>query len=196
MFLKKWYEKIYNAVFSLSFFKKLLKIPGVEKLLQYEFVSYIFFGVLTTVVNLVAYWAVNLFAGPDYETKVLFTVKSFDFRWIYFANAVAWIVAVLFSYFTTKIFVFESRSFAAKTLVREMVSFFGARILSFLIFEELVFGILASFMNSWIAKIIIAVFVVVFNYVASKLVIFKKKKTDEIEEGNTPEINAEEAEEQ
>jgi|GEM_PF-99913 len=182
MILKEWYEKLYNKIFSVPFFKKLLKIPGLEKLLQYEIISYLFFGVLTTVVNLFAYWAVNKFAGDDYETKVLFTVKSFDFRWIYFANAVAWIVAVLFSYFTTKIFVFESRSFKAKTLAREMVSFFGARILSFLIFEELVFGLLASFMNSWIAKLIIAVFVVVFNYIASKLVIFRKKKPEESEE--------------
>ena len=180
MKLKALYEKLYHNVFSIPFFAKILKkLPFLEKVLNWEIVSYLVFGVLTTVVNLVAYWVVNLFAGQDYETKVLFTVKGFDFRWIYFANAFAWVAAVLFAYITNKLFVFESRSFAAKTVLREISSFFGARILSFLIFEELLFGILAAFMNSWIAKIILAVFVVAFNYVASKLVIFRKKKTPE-----------------
>lgn len=179
MFLKEFYEKIYNKVFSVPFFKKLLKIPGVQKLLQYEIISYLVFGVLTTVVNLLSYWLVNKFAGDDYETKVMFSLNSFDFRWIYFSNAAAWIISVLFSFFTNKLFVFESRSFRAKTLIKEMASFFGARIISFIVFEELVFGLLVGFMNSYTAKIAIAVFVVVFNYVASKLVIFKKKSGEE-----------------
>ena len=174
MFLKEFYEKIYNKVFSVPFFKKLLKIPGVEKLLQYEIISYLVFGVLTTVVNMLSYWLVNKFAGENYETKVLFSVSSFDFRWIYLSNAAAWIISVLFSFFTNKIFVFESSSFKAKTLIKEMAAFFGARIISFIVFEELVFALLANFMNSYLAKIAIAVFVVIFNYIASKLVIFKK----------------------
>ena len=37
------------------------KIPGVEKLLQYEIVSYLVFGVLTTVVNFV------VFAAADFK---------------------------------------------------------------------------------------------------------------------------------
>ncbi|MCH5198400.1 MAG: GtrA family protein [Oscillospiraceae bacterium] len=182
MVLKEWYEKLYNKVFSVPFFKKLLKIPGVKKLLEYEIMSYLVFGVLTTVVNLVSYWLINKIAGESYETKILFSVKSFDFRWIYLSNAGAWIISVLFSFFTNKLFVFESRSFAAKTFAKEIASFFGARILSFLIFEELVFGLLSSFMNSWTAKIAIAVFVVIFNYIASKLVIFRKKSVKESED--------------
>ena len=181
--MKEWYEKLYNKIFSYSFFKKLLKIPGLEKLLQYEIISYLVFGVLTTVVNLITYWLVNKFAGPDYEAKVMFTVKSFQFRWIYFANAVAWVVAVLFAYITNKLFVFESRSFKAGVVLRELVSFFGARLIAFLLFEELIFGILASFMNDWISKLVVAVFVMIFNYCASKLVIFRKKhKTDSEEQ--------------
>ena len=180
MKLKELYEKLYHSVFSIPFFAKILqKLPFLEKVLSWEIVSYLVFGVLTTVVNLVAYWAVNLFAGPGYESKVLFSVKGFDFRWIYFANAVAWVIAVTFAFVTNKLFVFESRAKDAKSVLGELIAFFGARILSFLIFEELLFGILAAFMNSWIAKIILAVFIVVFNYVASKLVIFRKKKTPE-----------------
>lgn len=181
MILKELYEKLYNKVFSVPFFKRLLKIPGVEKLLQYEIISYLVFGVLTTAVNLASYWLVNKPAGESYETMVLFTVKSFDFRWIYLSNAAAWVVSVLFAFFTNKLFVFESRSFRAKTVAREMASFVGARIISFILFEELFFGLLVNFINSYIAKIIIAVFVVIFNFIASKLVIFKKKGTQESE---------------
>ena len=86
-------------------------------------------------------------------------------------------VAVLFSFITNKLFVFESRARDAKTVLWELFSFFGSRIVSFLLFEELLFGILAHFMNDWISKLLVAVFVIVFNYVMSKLVIFRKKKT-------------------
>ena len=179
MKLRELYESIYNKIFSVPFFKKLLeKLPFLEKVLQWEIISYLVFGVLTTVVNLAAYWLVNLIRGKDYETAVLFTVKSFEFRWIYLANAVAWIVAVLFSFVTNKLFVFESKAADTKTVLRELTTFIGTRILSFLLFEELIFGLLAHFMNSWIAKLIIAVFVVIFNYVMSKLVIFRKKKEE------------------
>ena len=183
MKLKELYMKLYDAVFSVPFFKKILvKLPFLEKVLAYEFVSYIVFGGLTTVVNLLTYFLINLIPGKHYETLVLFTVGKFDFLWIYLANAVAWIAAVLFSFFTTKIFVFESRSFAAKTVLRELISFIGARLASFLIFEELLFGVLinALHMNDWIAKVVIAVFVIVFNFIMSKLVIFRKKKTAEV----------------
>lgn len=184
MKLKELYEKLYEKVFSVSFFKAFLKIPGLEKLLQYEIISYLFFGVMTTVVNFVVFGVMGKLGGADYEAKVLFGIGSFDFKYIYFANAVAWFFAVLFSFITNKLFVFESRSFAPSVAVREIISFFGARIVSFLVFEELLFGIVAALLKNvsggtWIAKIVTGVLVIVFNYVASKLVIFRKKGGEE-----------------
>ena len=182
MKLKEFYENIYNKIFSVPFFKKFLKIPGLEKLLRYEIVSYLFFGVLTTVVNFVIYGVMGKIGGADYETKVLFGIGGFDFKYIYAANAVAWFFSVLFSYITNKLFVFESRSFALSVAGKELVSFFGARILSFLVFEELLFGIITALLRnvkaaSWIAKLITGILVIVFNYIASKLVIFRKKES-------------------
>ena len=183
MKLKEFYEKIYNKIFSVPLFKKLLKIPGVEKLLQYEIVSYLFFGVLTTVVNFATYLIAGKIAGDGYEEKILFTLKlsefSFDFSLLILINAIAWIVAVLFAFITNKLFVFESSSWKGKTLMKELSSFFGARILSFVIFEELVFMLLINIfgIHHLISKLLVAVFVVIFNYVASKLIIFRKKDT-------------------
>ncbi len=177
MKLKTLYESIYNKIFSVPLFKKLLKIPGVEKLLQYEIVSYLAFGVLTTVVNFITYFIMGIFAGENYEEKVLFSVGSLDFRLILLMNAVAWIVSVLFSFITNKLFVFESTSWKGPVFLKEFISFIGARIISFLVFEELIFGLLVSIfgIKDIIAKLAVAIFVVIFNYVASKLVIFRKK---------------------
>ena len=177
MKLKEIYEKIYNKIFSVPLFGKLLKIPGVEKLLQYEIVSYLVFGVLTTVVNFVTYMVLGIFAGENYEAEILFSIGSFDFQLILLMNGIAWVASVLFAFVTNKLFVFESSSWKPAVLFREIISFFGARVVSFLLFEELLFALIVNVLhlNDLVAKLLVAVFVVIFNFVASKLVIFRKK---------------------
>ena len=188
MKLKELYLRLYERIFSIDIFKKLLAaVPALGKLLQWEIVSYLVFGGLTTAVNLLSYWLVNLPWGERFDEIVLFSVRGFDFRWIYAANAISWIASALFSFVTNKLFVFESASRDAKTVLREFTSFIGSRLISFFLFEELLFGLLAHFMNSWFAKLITAVFVIVFNFAASKLVIFRKKGgTEETEEKEGP----------
>lgn len=177
MKLKELYEKIYNKIFSVPLFKKLLKIPGVEKLLQYEIVSYLVFGVLTTVVNFITYMLLGKIAGEGYEEKVLFTIGSFDLQLILIMNGIAWVASVLFAFVTNKLFVFESSSWKMNILLKEIISFFGARVVSFILFEELLFALLVNVLhiNDLVAKLLVAVFVVIFNFIASKLVIFRKK---------------------
>ena len=177
MKLKELYEKLYNKIFSVPLFKKLLKIPGIEKLLQYEIVSYLVFGVLTTVVNFVTYMILGIFAGENYEARVHFSIGTFDFQLIILMNGIAWVASVLFAFVTNKLFVFESSSRKASVLIKEILSFFGARVISFLLFEELLFILLVNILSlkDLIAKLAVAVFVVIFNFVASKLVIFRKK---------------------
>ena len=121
---------------------------------------YLIFGVLTTVVNFIAYIIL---------AKV-FTVNET------FSNAIAWLVAVLFAYVTNKIWVFESKSTKLKTLIYEFSSFFGCRVLSG-IFDIVVFYILVEKMkmNDIVTKIIISIVVIKLNYIFSKLIIFKKK---------------------
>lgn len=187
MKLKIWYENIYNKIFSIKFFKNFLKIPGLEKLLQYEIISYLFFGFLTTVVNFITSFICNKAGGENYGERILFSLGAVDFKWTYMVQAVSWFVSVLFSYITNKIFVFESRSTKPSVIAKEITSFFSARILSFVLFELLLFAasekILSNFVSAnaayWIAKIVFSgILTIVFNYIASKLVIFKKKKTE------------------
>ncbi len=198
MKLRLFYESLRDKIFSVRFFAGFLKIPGMKKLLEYETVSYLFFGFATFLVSTFSYWAANKAAGRfcaplPYEAWVLFTLGRVQFKWIYAANAISWVCAIAFSFITNKLFVFESRSFAARVVWRELGAFVGARIISFLLFEELLFAVLEILFSKlgwnaadWIAKIFVAVLVVVFNYVASKLVIFRKKQPAEQPESGDP----------
>lgn len=133
----------------------------INKLFNREMISYLIFGVLTTVVNLVVFQLCDAVLGIYYIA----------------ANVIAWIIAVIFAYVTNKLFVFESKSWELKPVVREVISFGSARILS-LLFETGFIALTVEVMGmpKFISKIIASIFVVIINYVASKLFIFKKKK--------------------
>lgn len=147
-----------------------------QLLIRYkELIIYVLFGVLTTVVNLLVFAVFNRLLGDE---RYLIT------------NAVAWLAAVTFSYITSKLWVFESKSWELKVFLKEVTTFFAARVVTLFIEEaglyilvDLVgfskyslnfFGL--SIGGALIAKAAIAVVVVVVNYIFSKLVIFKKKK--------------------
>ncbi len=139
-----------------------------------ELIVYVIFGVCTTVVNLITFKLWNLILG---EEQYLIS------------NIIAWVASVIFAYITNKIWVFESKSWDTKVILKEIPSFFAARVFSFLVeevglyifvdllkFNEYSMNILSiSLSGEMIAKIILAVVVVVLNFVFSKLFIFKKK---------------------
>jgi len=134
---------------------------------KYEPVSYVFFGVLTTLVNLVVYTILESILGQS--------------NW-YLSNLPAIVLAILFAYVTNRSFVFESDG----NFWFEMLKFFGARILVSLTFEYgaiyLMYDILGFdaqldlyvFAISWF-KIISMVLVLIANYIASKIFVFKNK---------------------
>lgn len=129
-----------------------------------EMISYIIFGVLTTVINVVSYGLLR----P--------VIHINDYWDVLLANAIAWVLSVAFAFITNKLFVFRSKSFESTIFWRELATFVGARLLSLGV-DELGMLLLVSvlLMNDWIAKIIMNVIVVIINYVLSKLFIFKKK---------------------
>ena len=79
-----------------------------------------------------------------------------------------------------QIYVFESRSFSPAVLVREIILFAGARIFS-LVCEMGFMWLTVDLMggDDRIMKLIAAVFVVIINYVFSKLFIFKSNSNKE-----------------
>ena len=147
----------------------------LKKLLNRETILYIVFGVATTVVNYIVF-------------HLLYTVLWHQNHSLA-ANAAAFVAAVIFAFVVNKLFVFESRSWDAATLKREIPSFLGARIGSFgieeagLFLAEKVFrlgGVIAITLGGtafdWITvvKIALAFVVVALNYVFCKLFVFKK----------------------
>ena len=137
--------------------KKLLSL--IKK--YEEVISYLFFGGMTTVVNYIVYL-------PCYNLLHLSGAIS---------NAIAWVAAVAFAYLTNKPFVFKSHNWSAKTVIPELTKFVGCRIGSGLAETAIIFIAvdLLSF-NGNIIKLLTSILVVILNYVASKLVVFRRKE--------------------
>lgn len=129
------------------------------KHMKKELISYLFFGICTTAVNYIVFFALK---------------HLIDYR---FANAIAWLASVIFAYVTNKLWVFESHTHNISDIFREFGAFTGSRVLSGLF--DMGFLILAVEwlgMNEWLAKLIDGVVVVVLNYIFSKLLVFRKTR--------------------
>ena len=170
------WDKIINftpikKIIELEISKKLMKNKVVASIFNYEMITYLFFGVATTVVNWVACFL--LFAifqintqNPEASQVFLTTVL----------NAVAFVISLLFAFFTNKYFVFESKGVGVKKTIIEFFSFTTARLFTFLIETALIALATYLTLNLVIFKILASIIVVILNYVFSKLFIFKKSK--------------------
>lgn len=126
---------------------------------HWDMVSYLFFGVLTTVVNYLVYLPLYNLLGISAA----------------FSNIIAWVAAVAFAYVTNKPFVFKSHDWSMETVLPELGKFVGCRAASGGLETALVF--LTVDVCGWdgnIWKLIISVVVVILNYVSSKLLVFRK----------------------
>ena len=137
----------------------------IRKILNYETITYVIVGVLTTVVDYIVFILVNESltsagtAGPDAAVT---------------ATAVRWVAAVLFAYIANKLVVFRNYDFGAVHILKEAAAFFAARIISGLISLFLMWLMTAVLhQNEYLAKVLTSVFNLVFNYVASKVFIFR-----------------------
>lgn len=127
---------------------------------HWEKLTYLFFGGCTTLVNIVTMFLLSR-AGMNTDL----------------ANAIAWLASVLFAYFTNKLFVFENKSFALKHLLREIPSFFGARILTGLLDEAIIHLFVTRLHgNALLWKIISNVIVIILNYFASLLIFARSER--------------------
>ena len=81
-----------------------------KKLVNRETISYLIFGVLTTLVDWISYWYMRR-VGTDYRL----------------ATAGSWAAAVLFAFVTNKLFVFGSFDLHPKKVWSEFVPFVACR---------------------------------------------------------------------
>lgn len=145
-----------------------------------EIIMYLIFGVLTTLVSWGTY---VLFANPLGLG-------------VFVSNLLSWICAVIFAFFTNKLWVFDSKSFEAKTFLKEAATFVASRgitgvfeivfvpLISKIGFDNLFYPLFKSagitlkvlYTDGIYSKIAVAVIVVILNYVFSKLFVFKRKE--------------------
>ena len=120
------------------------------KCVNRETVSYFIFGVLTTAVDWVGYFALY---------------------------NMSWAAAVLFAFITNKLFVFQSTSLKLSRLFSELVSFVACRLFTGILtiagMELMVNGLGWS---NLFGKIAVSVLSLVLNYILSKLFIFRGRE--------------------
>ena len=147
-----------------EFFLKIAEKIGLKKLTDWyrehrEGMRYLVFGVLSTIINIV------VFAICE-RILHLSTIIS---------NVIAWIIAVVFAYVTNKLYVFDSVTDTKKAFLKEMISFFVARLLSLGIDVLIMYiGVTLIGINDILTKVIANIVVIIANYVMSKLFIFKR----------------------
>lgn len=154
-----------------------------------EIVNYLIFGVLTTLVDFVVYTPLTAIFGADFK------IAGF-IPWYIVTSVIAWIAAVLFAYITNKKWVFEEKDWSATAVARELPTFAGGRVVTLLIQLFLMWLMIdathldKTWLLTWGAgligqkgdfsvKAIVAVVVVILNYVISKLLVFKPRKPGE-----------------
>ena len=127
---------------------------------HYDMITYLIFGVLTTLVN----YAVYL---PCFNLLGLGASVS---------NLISWVVSVVFAFLTNKPFVFRSHDWSAGAVLPELAKFIGTRLGSGAL-ETLILLVTVDIFqwdgNLW--KLVTSVLVVVLNYLGSKLLVFRKK---------------------
>lgn len=140
--------------------KKILELYKKYK----EVVNYLIFGGLSTLVNFVSYY---IFARTLNIDEVI-------------SSGLSWFCAVLFAYVTNKLFVFETKKSNKKEVIKEMLSFFLARVISGALCDVGTFALMIKVLgiNDIIAKLVTQVMVIIVNYLFSKLIVFKKEKNN------------------
>lgn len=161
----------------------------------HEMIMYLLFGVITTIVAWVSY---AIF------TRIIpvFTFCGITVDHTTSANILSWICCVIFAFVTNKIWVFNSKSWKPSLAVKEFGLFVSSRLITGVIewvglpllisigtnlaengaqgFFAKIFITISMPMfgtDGMIAKITMSVIVVILNFVFSKLIIFKRKKT-------------------
>lgn len=122
---------------------------------------YLFFGALTTLVDLAVSGLCVYLLGIDEIVSTL----------------IAWVAAVLFAYVTNRRWVFHSDAVGAGELALEMLKFAGGRVGTFLLSEAAV-AVFVTWLgfDYMLIRVISSVVVVILNFVLGKWFVFRKKK--------------------
>ena len=155
--------RIYEAV--ENFGLKILEKIHLNKLAEFyrnhiEGMRYLVCGALATVVNIAVY---SVFYYPFNFSNAI-------------SNVIAWVVAAIFAYITNRVIVFKSEVNSQNGLLKEIISFFGCRLLTLGIDQAIMIVTVDKLnWNGLLMKILSNIIVIILNFVFSKILIFKKE---------------------
>ena len=141
-----------------------MNLAGLLK--KYKSVAaYLFFGACTTAVNVAAYWVMTS----------IFNCANLP------SAAAAWSVAVLFAFVTNRRWVFKSEARELSEVLKEAALFYVCRIATGA-FDIASMWLLVDVLNlNGVAmKLLANIAVIVLNYIASKAIIFKHKRSNHV----------------
>lgn len=128
-------------------------------LYQDDAVRYIFFGALTTVLNVATFYLFQRYTPMPTDIS----------------NIISVVLSILFAFVTNSAFVFHSQAKGMGEHLIEFGKFIGARMLTMVIEVVSVHWLIVAGMKDMLAKIVVTVIVIALNYVFSKFLVFVKK---------------------
>lgn len=132
---------------------------NIKRILNKETISYVIFGILTTIINLISYYFFSNIISINYLIS----------------NIISWIISVSFAYVTNKLYVFHSKDKNKDVVIKEFIKFVNCRLTSGVIEMILLFLLVDMIkVNDIISKFVIGVIVVVLNFIFSKIFVFQK----------------------
>jgi len=155
----------------LQFVLKLLPKPLRKLWDKYERIwRYCYYGAWTTLLSiatkLIGQWLFSI-AGYSVQTQSVPNAVN---------TTVSWIICATFAFFVNKKYVFYSEYKESKTVLREMLTFFGGRETTYFI-EVLIMELPTVFGWNYMLMVVLSQFIILaLNYIISKLLVFRKKK--------------------
>lgn len=143
-----------------------LKLKKLEKIIHASTVIYFLVGCYTTFVNLGIYYALYFICFKPADDSFL----------IQAINGVAWFIAVVACFLPNKFYVFRAPYTDFKATFKEFCSFVLSR-LATLIIETIGIFLFCTLlhMSALVVKPLLAIVVIILNYVFAKLWVFAKK---------------------
>lgn len=128
-----------------------------------EIIVYLIVGVLNTIVSWAAWYL------------CAFTILNAQIVWQNAVlSAIQWVVGVVFGYVMNRKYVFKSKD---PRIMKEFLQFSGGRVSTWIL-DTVMMILLVNILsvNEYVSKIIVAILVMIGNYLISKFLVFNKKK--------------------
>lgn len=146
-------------------FDKIMRLPILNIFNPFykrhkEILMYLFFGGCTTLISIFSFAYFN----------IVLSINEL------ISNVISWILAVLFAFFTNRIWVFQAKTESLHDFIKQMITFYGSRLLTLGMEEAILFIFVSSYQfNSVAIKILAQICVLIGNYIMSKLLVFKSR---------------------